>query len=127
MFSSIQEKYGEYFDITIVSTDPWVVTFENFVTDEEIENILASVNGRWERSTDTGSMNEFGETGRILSTGRTSSNAWCRHECEHNPLVQNVYQKISEVIGIHQTNFESFQILQYDLGQRYVTHHDASA
>jgi hypothetical protein len=29
-----------------------------------------------------GSMNEFGEAGRILSQGRTSSNAWCMRECE---------------------------------------------
>ena len=36
----------------------------------------------WERSTDSGQLNEYGEQGRILSTGRTSSNAWCDAECE---------------------------------------------
>jgi hypothetical protein len=44
---------------------------------------LHSTQENWERSTDTGSMNEFGETGRVLSTGRTSSNSWCRAECEN--------------------------------------------
>jgi hypothetical protein len=44
---------------------------------------VCSTQERWERSTDTGLTNEFGETGRILSTGRTSSNSWCRAECEN--------------------------------------------
>jgi hypothetical protein len=44
---------------------------------------FCSTQERWERSTDTGLTNEFGETGRILSTGRTSSNSWCRAECEN--------------------------------------------
>jgi hypothetical protein len=38
---------------------------------------------KWERSTDTGSTNEHGETGRILSTGRTSSNSWCDRNCQN--------------------------------------------
>ena len=29
--------------------------------------------------------NEFGETGRVLSKSRTSTNSWCRHECEAHP------------------------------------------
>lgn len=125
MFSNLKANFGDRYGIEILSTSPWIVTFENFVSDEEIENILASVHGNWERSTDTGEANEFGEVGRVLSQGRTSSNAWCRHDCESNPHVQNVYKKISEVVGIDKTNFESFQILQYDIGQKYLTHHDA--
>lgn len=85
---------------------------------------LISTQTRWERSTDTGSTNEYGETGRILSQGRTSSNSWCQHECESHPSVQSAIAKIEEVTMVPRENYESFQVLRYELGQKYVTHHD---
>jgi hypothetical protein len=124
MFASIEEKFSDRYDVNIVSTDPWIVTFDNFLTDDESRALITTVAGNWERSTDTGSVNEYGETGRVLSTGRTSSNAWCRHNCETNPHVQNVIRKIEEVTRIPFLNSESFQVLQYDVGQKYNTHHD---
>jgi prolyl 4-hydroxylase len=126
MFSHIEENFHERFGVTIISRSPWIVTFENFLSDVEIEAIINSVNGRWERSTDTGQTNQFGETGRVLSTGRTSTNAWCRHECQNNPHVRDVENRISEVIRIPTGNFENFQILQYENGQHYRPHHDSS-
>jgi len=126
MFSSIQQTYGNMYDINVLSTDPWVVTFDNFLTDREIQALLDSVNGNWERSTDTGSSNEFGETGRVLSQGRTSNNAWCREECNRNPDVQNIMKKISDITWVPKANFEAFQVLRYEIGQKYVVHHDAS-
>ena len=53
-----------------------------------------------------------GETGRILSEGRTSSNAWCQGECPKNPLVQQIVRKIEEVTGVPGVNYESFQVLK---------------
>jgi len=50
------------------------------------------------------------QVGRVLSSGRTSSNAWCRHKCESHPDVQRVQQKISEVTGIPPGHSESFQV-----------------
>ena len=75
MFKRIISDYSEKYDVKILSRSPWVVTFENFLSDEEVSALLETVDG-WERSTDTGQSNEFGETGRVLSEGRTSSNAW---------------------------------------------------
>jgi len=126
MFSSIKKTYGSMYGINVLSQDPWVVTFDNFLTDKEIDALIASVNGNWERSTDTGSSNAFGETGRVLSQGRTSNNAWCREECNRNPDVQNIMKKISDITWVPKVNFEAFQVLRYELGQKYVVHHDAS-
>lgn len=123
MFSSIVRDFPQYTP-TVISTSPWVVEFHDFIADEEIYAILDSVHNNWERSTDTGKMNEFGETGRTLSTSRTSNNAWCRRECEENELVQNVMKKIEQVTRIPKTHFESFQILRYEVGQYYRTHND---
>ena len=142
MFSTIQERVGHLYDVNVVSTSPWVVTFDNFLTDDEIDALITTNEGHFERSTDTGTFisihhfklniilhvigqkNEFGEVGRILSKSRTSSNAWCRHECESNLLVQNIERKIEEVTKIPFENSESFQVLEYEVGQYYRTHHD---
>lgn len=81
MFKSIKTKFGDTYDINILSETPWVVTFDNFLTNAEVDALITTVD-KWERSTDTGSTNEYGEAGRILSSGRTSSNSWCRDRCE---------------------------------------------
>jgi len=126
MFSSIKERFGHVYDITILSEEPWIVQFDNFFTTEDAAGVLSTVSGRWERSTDTGAMNEFGESGRIVSKARTSENAWCRSDCENHPATQSIINKIVDVIGIPYENFESFQILKYSVGQFYRTHHDMS-
>ena len=54
----------------------------------------------------------IGETGRILSEGRTSSNAWCQGDCPKNPLVKQIVRKIEEVTGVPGVNYESFQVLK---------------
>lgn len=126
MFSSIKSKYDDRYGVNILSEDPWVVTFDNFLTETEISELIRSVNDNWERSTDTGQQNEFGETGRILSDSRTSNNAWCRQECDQNEYVQDIVRKIEEVTRVPSANFEAFQVLRYQHGQKYNRHHDAS-
>jgi prolyl 4-hydroxylase len=126
MFAAIEEKWGDAYGINVLSTEPWVVTFDNFLSEEEADALIETNKGNWERSTDTGSVNAFGETGRVLSVGRTSSNAWCRSGCLNNPHVQNVMKKIEDVTMVPRVNFESFQVLQYEIGQKYNVHHDMS-
>jgi prolyl 4-hydroxylase len=123
MFSSLKEKWGNTYDIQVLSESPWIVTFDNFLNDKEIKAIIATQK-KWERSTDTGTSNEYGETGRVLSQGRTSSNSWCDKDCENHPDVKSVTKKIEAVTGVPSVNYESFQVLRYELGQKYVAHHD---
>jgi prolyl 4-hydroxylase len=124
MFKTLNDRFGDSYNITIHSQDPWVATIDNFVTDDEVDALIETVEGTWERSTDTGTANEFGEVGRVLSTGRTSSNAWCRDRCQTHPDVQFLMKRISEFTFIPPENSESFQILRYDVGQFYRAHHD---
>jgi prolyl 4-hydroxylase len=119
----VLNENNQFGEIEILSRDPWVIVFENFLTPEEADALIQVVTF-WERSTDTGQMNKYGETGRVLSKGRTSSNSWCRAECEANPFVQTVTEKIEYTTTVQQPNFESFQILRYELGQMYNAHHD---
>jgi len=124
MFETLQERFGDTFGrIDVLSTDPWVVTFDDFLNDKEVKALI-STQKKWERSTATGTSNEFGETGRILSQGRTSSNSWCNKDCESHPDVQSVIKKIERVTKVPYSHYESFQVLRYELGQKYVAHHD---
>lgn len=69
MFETVERRFGNrYGPVTVYSRDPFIVTFENFVSEEEADALIDTI-PRWERSTDSGSMNEFGESGRILSQG----------------------------------------------------------
>eukprot|EP00596_Hydrurales_sp_CCMP1899_P005889 CAMPEP_0119049508 /NCGR_PEP_ID=MMETSP1177-20130426/65056_1 /TAXON_ID=2985 /ORGANISM="Ochromonas sp, Strain CCMP1899" /LENGTH=228 /DNA_ID=CAMNT_0007026839 /DNA_START=506 /DNA_END=1192 /DNA_ORIENTATION=+ len=124
MFGSIKSRFDNRYGVTIHSEDPWVVTFDHFLTDSEVHALIATNEHSWERSTDTGSANEYGETGRVLSTGRTSSNSWCRDKCTNHPEVRRVMDKIEEVTGVPKAHSESFQVLKYNLGQAYNAHHD---
>lgn len=124
MFQRIVPTFKDRYDIEVLSTSPWVMVFHNFLTDEETAAFIETVQNDWERSTDSGQSNEFGETGRTVSQSRTSSNAWCRRWCEEHPQVQSVIRKIEEVTTIPYAHSESFQILQYQPGQFYRVHHD---
>jgi prolyl 4-hydroxylase len=123
MFSDIVPRFHSKYNVSVVKSDPFVVVFENFVSDAEADAIIRAA-PKWERSTDTGSANSYGEVGRVLSKSRTSSNAWCTRGCEADPAVKRVTERIAEVTRVPSVNYESFQILRYEPGQFYGVHHD---
>jgi prolyl 4-hydroxylase len=43
-----------------------------------------------------------------------------------NPKVKAIMRRIEEVTGVPRQNYESFQVLKYETGQKYNVHHDAS-
>jgi prolyl 4-hydroxylase len=104
---------------------PWVVMLDNFVSDEEADRLieLGSTLG-YERSTGTGAVKFDGRNERIFSESRTSSNAWCVDACYDDALVKNVLARIETVTNIPETNSEYLQLLQYNVGQFYLSHHD---
>lgn len=107
---------------------PWVITFDNFLTDAEVEALIEGGKmAGFERSTDQGQMNKLGEREKLVSKSRTSSNAWCSGACEELEGVKSATKRIEYVTSIPQTNYESYQILEYDKQQFYKMHHDSSA
>jgi len=122
VISSPGKVYGAEYD------GPWILTFDSFIDDEEIESLLVGAEyGGFERSTDQGKVvGSSGEREKVVSKTRTSSNAWCRRQCEKLPGVMQVSKRIEEVTGIPQGNYESFQILKYEEGEFYRRHHDSS-
>jgi len=107
---------------------PWILTFDTFLTDFESDQIWEGANlAGFDRSTDQGKVNEFGEMEQVVSKTRTSNNAWCTDKCERMPGVISTTEKIERVTGVPRKNYESFQILQYQKNQFYRMHHDSSS
>jgi len=107
---------------------PWIVVFDSFLSDYEINALIngARFDG-FKRSTDQGAVVAgSGEKEKKISSHRTSSNAWCMRECEQLPGVESATKRIEDFTGIPRNNYESFQILKYNVGEYYKPHHDSS-
>jgi prolyl 4-hydroxylase len=126
LFHSIttDSKYAPYAPV-ILSQDPWVVQLDNFTTAEECQTLidLGATLG-YQRSEDVGETKFDGTVQGIQSEGRTSTNAWCSEACETDPVTQRVVERIQDLIGIPQANYEFLQLLRYEVGQFYNSHHD---
>lgn len=105
---------------------PWVLTFEKFITPDEANRLIALGKNRgYERSglvrgvADDGSIDSY-----LGDEIRTSSNTWCTDECMEDPTVQDVTNRIVNLTGIKDPNYEFLQLLQYEEGQFYKAHSD---
>lgn len=45
MFSSIYDKYNDRYGVTVVKTDPWVVEFDHFLNDDEVDALITTAAG----------------------------------------------------------------------------------
>lgn len=127
LFEGMLER-GKDFSPQVVSREPdgpWMIVFDNFVNDEEIEAFL-----KWgkfygfTRSTDTGPQFARGQNEYLVSRSRTSTNCWCGVECKADPLVDRVYERVEKLVLAPRTHYEDFQLLKYEVGQFYGVHHD---
>ena len=117
MFAASLRDYPQY-EPTALSTDPYVVQFENLVTADEAKDFIdrCDLNGKFERSL----------AGDQLSPVRTSTQCWCDEKdgCLAHPTVEKVTRRLLNVTRLPFENAEYFQILKYEEGQFYRAHHD---
>jgi prolyl 4-hydroxylase len=104
---------------------PWVVTLENFMSDEECDQLI-QLGGQmgYEISKDVGPQKFDGSFEGYANDRRTSTNAWCKDECFNDTLTQQVLKRIENATGVPDVNSEYLQLLKYEVGQFYKTHHD---
>jgi prolyl 4-hydroxylase len=104
---------------------PWVVILDNVVTESEAERLieLGAIEG-YEQSFAGGKLKPDGTYEPGFSQTRTSSNAWCKGECYKDPIAQRVIERITNITKIPETNSEYLQMLKYNPGEFYKTHHD---
>jgi len=107
--------------VNVLSSEPWLVTIDDFLSASECEDILQAGShsgSQWARS----------QAGDGVQAARTSSTAWCKGGCLSNPTVRKVEQRVSDLMGgIPMENAEPMQVLRYETGQFYKVHHDQNS
>ncbi len=113
--ASLQTQYSP----TVLSRSPWVMTFDNFLSEDEAEAVVASAEGHWSRS----------QAGDGVQKVRTSSTAWCEHSsrCGKQPVIKALRARVEALTGVPEANSEHLQILRYETGQFYKRHHDQNS
>ena len=114
LFKHTLEAFPQY-SPEVLSEDPWVVKYNNFLSAEEAAAFQEVCRSSFERSL----------AGDQLNPVRTSFQCWCNfRECFTNEHVHRVTRRINELIGIPYNNGEDLQIVRYEPGQFYRAHHD---
>jgi len=118
-------EINEMYNVTTLSTDPFIITIDGVVIPEESAGIIESVSGKFEGSSGTGAIMEDGTFAKEVTSYRTSRNAWCHEEpCRSLAVSMNVEDKIAALTGVPRENQEYLQILDYGPDQYYKQHHD---
>tara|TARA_Y100000385_G_scaffold277730_1_gene325097 strand:+ start:1734 stop:3887 length:2154 start_codon:yes stop_codon:yes gene_type:complete len=105
---------------TVFNEDPLVYTIDNFISDDECDHFIKLANPHMKQA--LVSSNEQGQTG-IVSTGRTGSNHWIKHE--QDSITASVGERIANYIGVPLNTAEQYQVIHYDVSQEYRQHHDS--
>lgn len=100
-----------------VNDDPVVCVFENFLSDREVEALLAAARPKLKQA-----LVSAAKSG-VESAGRSGSNCWIPHA--HSPLIAEVSLRVAEVVGIGLEFAESLQVVYYAESQQYAPHYDA--
>lgn len=108
-----------------VQDGPWVLTLDNFTTDEECDRLI-ELGGTlgYEQSMDVGKKKFDGTYDKHQNKFRTSTNAWCTGDCYEDATTKQVLARIENVTGVPDSNSEFLQLLRYEETQQYRTHHD---
>jgi len=100
---------------TVLSRDPWIVRFDNFISDDEANAFIDVCQPKFERSL----------AGDQLNPVRTSYQCWCNFaDCFASEHVHRVTRRMNEVTGTPYNNGEDLQVVRYMPGEFYKQHHD---
>jgi prolyl 4-hydroxylase len=109
----------------LVEDRPWVIMVDDFLTNEECDGLVElGAQSGYERSEDVGELKFDGTYDSEIGDGRTSTNTWCLEACYDDPRTRGVIRKLEQLTGIPDANAEYLQLLRYEVGQYYHSHHD---
>jgi prolyl 4-hydroxylase len=114
----MKRQTREFYEIgQQVNDEPLVCVFENFLSEQEIEQLLLAAQPKL-----TPALVSSAENG-VVSAGRTGSTCWV--PLNYNTVISELSLRIAEVVGIPLENAESFQVVHYGPAQEYAPHYDA--
>ncbi|GMI83697.1 hypothetical protein like AT4G33910 [Hibiscus trionum] len=105
----------------VLSWKPRAYYFPNFATAEQCKRVIkmAKVNLR-----PSGLALRKGETEETTKETRTSSGTFLSASDDKTGTLNLIEKKIAKVSSIPQSHGESFNILRYEIGQKYDSHYD---
>ena len=115
---ALKERLAREYNAVVQSADPWILTVDDFLSAEDCETLI-----QWghklgfERSVDAGKILQDGSMESVVSSYRTSTNAWCLSGCYEDPVTQAVLQRLETMLDIPRVHYEYFQLLKYEVSQ----------
>ncbi len=105
--------------IEVLSSDPYIAIFHQFLTDEECSHLIERGKPHLERSEviDETSPDPY------LSSERTSEGMFIEDN-KQDFILNRIENRISQRLSIPNENGEPMQILRYEVGQEFTPHHD---
>lgn len=109
MFRRLLQGFPQY-SPRALSIDPWVVSLDNLISDDEIAQILKLCDGGFDVSVTQKPLHR--------PAVRSSDTCWGNDiYFRTDPLVQRLHGKIAEVTLVPSTHAESLQVVRYAPGQ----------
>jgi 2OG-Fe(II) oxygenase superfamily/ShK domain-like len=102
----------------------WLVLFDQLLTEEEAAELLEEVQKRDFNPSRVLSGFENSQAVNRESKARTSHQTWCMDDCHDHPAHRRMVDRISNITGIPEINFEATQVPRYLEGQYYHRHND---
>merc|ERR1719164_19186 len=95
-FDRIMADFG-HLEPEMISTDPPVVLFHNFLSADEADMFIAHGKGKYTESKGVG-VDANGRMTDVKTEIRTSSHTWCQEAaCLNDATVQRVIARVSDV------------------------------
>lgn len=97
---------------------PWIILLDDFVSEEECNHLITLGEDKgYFRSEGGDGIGEGGNYKSKVSEHRTSYQTWCIDDCHTDPVTKTVNERIEQLTGISQQNFEYLQLLKVSYDQ----------
>ncbi|EEF34884.1 probable prolyl 4-hydroxylase 9 [Ricinus communis] len=116
------ESYIESIPFQVLSWKPRAVYFPDFATPEQCKNIIEMAKLRLKPS---GLALRKGETAESTKGTRTSSGTFLSASEDGTGTLDFIEHKIARATMIPRSHGEAFNILRYEIGQKYDSHYDS--
>ncbi|XP_039139411.1 probable prolyl 4-hydroxylase 9 [Dioscorea cayenensis subsp. rotundata] len=116
------ESHASSIPFQILSWKPRALYFPNFATPEQCQNVVKLAKSRLRPST---LALRAGETEEGTKGIRTSSGTFISSSEDSTGTLGDIENKIARATMIPRDHGEAFNVLRYEIGQRYASHYDA--
>ncbi|KAL0384298.1 UNVERIFIED_CONTAM: putative prolyl 4-hydroxylase 9 [Sesamum radiatum] len=106
----------------ILSWRPRAVYFPNFASADQCQSVIEIAKSKLKPS---GLALRKGETAESTKGTRTSSGAFISASEDSTGVLEFVERKIARATMLPRSHGEAFNVLRYEVGQRYISHYDS--